>query len=107
MPALRHVVLPGYLHRKKDGPCEGVCLTLNLVVRGNTMHETEEKLRTLTTAYLMDAQKDGTWDDLVPRRAPLYYHVQNYYLVLLAYFDNLARIQRVSSISIRSVSLDI
>jgi hypothetical protein len=88
-PALRHIVLTSYIHRTKAGKCEGVCLTLNLVVRGNTMHDTEEKLRTLTTAYLLDAQKSGNWRDLVPRRAPLYYYAQYYYLVLLAHFDRL------------------
>jgi hypothetical protein len=87
--AIPRIVLKGYILRREDGHCDGVCLTLNLVVQGNTMDETERKLNTLMRDYLMDARKDGTWDDLVPRRAPLHYYLHYYYLNLLMHFDRL------------------
>jgi len=88
----RNILLKGYIKSSKEdqGPYEGVCLNLNLVVRGRTLEETEQKLFLLIVAYLSDAQKDGTWNDLVPRRAPASYYFQYYVLKIQSHFRSLA-----------------
>lgn len=88
---MRHpLVLKGYIKGTINGPCDGVCLTLNLVVRGRTMEEAEQKLRDLSIAYLTDAQKSGTWNDLVPRRAPVSYYIEYYTLRIQSHFRSIA-----------------
>lgn len=86
----RPPVLKGYIKGVPNGPYDGVCLNLNLVVRGRTMQETEEKLFELIVAYLLDAEKSGTWNDLVPRRAPFSYYKEYYYLKILSHFRSIA-----------------
>jgi hypothetical protein len=83
------LVLKGYV-RGENGQYEGVCLTLNLVVRGKTLEETDQKLMDLIVSYLADARKDGTWEDLVPRHAPGSYYLEYYRLSLLSHFKSLA-----------------
>lgn len=85
----RNLILKGYIKGIENGACEGMCLTLNLAVRGQSMEETERKLYELIAAYLSDAQKSGTWDDLVPRRAPYSYYAEYYYLRILVNFKDL------------------
>lgn len=81
----RGVVLRGFIRRAEDGSgYEGICLTLNLPVRGRTIEETERKLHDLVIAYLRDAAQDGTWNEFVPRRAPLSYYAAYYWYSLLA-----------------------
>ena len=89
-PRFRNLVLKGYIKGVHDGPFQGVCLTLNLVVRGKTIEETEEKLRDLIIAYLEDARKSGNWDDLVPRKAPFSYYQEYYALRLRSHFRSVA-----------------
>lgn len=89
MAPKKSLVLKGYIRAAENGQFEGVCLNLNLVVRGRTLEDTDKKLLDLIIAYLDDAQKDGTWDDLVPRRAPLSYYVQYYRLKVLSHFRSL------------------
>ena len=91
MPEVRRapLLLKGYI-RGENGQYEGVCLTLNLVVRGRTLEETDKKLLELIVAYLSDAQKDGTWNDLVPRHAPLSYYAEYYRLKVMSHFRSLA-----------------
>lgn len=77
------IMLRGFFHRAADGKYEGICLTLNLAVRGNSLSDVENKMCELTVAYLEDATASGHWDDLVPRHAPLYYYlIFNYYKFL-------------------------
>lgn len=79
------IVVRGFIRRAEDGSAyEGICLTLNLPARGNTLEETERKLQALIVAYLRDAVRDGTWDEFVPRRAPLSYYATYYWYNLLA-----------------------
>jgi hypothetical protein len=82
------LVLKGYI-RGENGQYEGVCLNLNLVACGRTLEETDKKLMDLILAYLTDAQKSGTWNDLVPRRAPLSYYVEYYRLKIMHHFRSL------------------
>lgn len=83
----RGIILRGFIRRTEDGSgYEGICLTLNLPVRGHTIEETERKLHDLVTAYLRDAAQDGTWNEFVPRRAPLSYYAVYYWYSLLAAF---------------------
>ena len=83
----RGIVLRGFIRRAEDGSAyEGICLTLNLPVRGRTLEETDVKLRELIIAYLRDAARDGKWDEFVPRRAPLSYYAAYYWYSLLAAF---------------------
>jgi hypothetical protein len=79
----KRAVLRGFIRRVEDGSYEGICLTLNLPVRGRSMEEVDRKLHELIVAYLRDAVRDGTWDEFVPRRAPLsYYAAYNWYRLL-------------------------
>jgi hypothetical protein len=81
----RGIVLRGFIRRAKDGSgYEGICLTLNLPVRGRSIEEADEKLRDLIVAYLRDVARDGAWDEFVPRRAPLSYYAAYYWYSLLA-----------------------
>ncbi len=89
MAPKRSLVLKGYIRATENGQFEGVCLNLNLVVRGRTLEDTDKNLLDLIVAYLDDAQKDGTWNDLVPRRAPLSYYVEYYRLKVLSHFRSL------------------
>jgi len=89
MAPKKSLVLKGYIRAAENGQFEGVCLNLNLVVRGRTLEDTDKKLLDLIIAYLDDAQKDGTWDDLVPRRAPLSYYVEYYRLKVSSHFRSL------------------
>lgn len=85
----KSLVLKGYIRATENGQFEGVCLNLNLVARGRTLEDTDKKLLELIVAYLNDAQKDGTWSDLVPRRAPLSYYIEYYRLKMLSHFRSL------------------
>jgi hypothetical protein len=86
----KSLVLKGYVRATETGQYEGVCLNLNLAVHGQTLEETDEKLLSLIVAYLADAQKDGTWNDLVPRHAPLSYYATYYRLKVMSNFRSLA-----------------
>jgi hypothetical protein len=89
MAPKKSLVLKGYIRATGNGQFEGVCLNLNLVVRGRTLEDTDKKLLDLMIAYLDDARKDGTWDDLVPRRAPLSYYAEYYRLKVRSHFRSL------------------
>ncbi len=82
--ARRGIVLRGFIRKAEDGSYEGICLTLNLPVRGRSIDEADQKLRDLIVAYLRDAAQDGTWNEFVPRRAPLSYYAAYYWYSLLA-----------------------
>jgi hypothetical protein len=86
----RPLVLKGFIKGTPNGSYDGVCLTLNLAVRGRSIEEAEQKLHDLILAYLDDAQKSGTWNDLVPRKAPFSYYQQYYFLRLLSHFRSIA-----------------
>src|ERR1700690_851294 len=86
----RSLVLKGYI-KGTHGSYDGVCLNLNLAVRGRTIEETEQKLHHLILAYLMDAQQSGTWNQMVPRRAPFSYYREYYFLRLLSHFPLASR----------------
>lgn len=82
-------ILKGYIRKRDDGRYEGMCLTLNLPVRGRTLEETERKLFDLITAYLQDAHESGTWEQMVPRRAPASYYATFYKLIFQYHFKSL------------------
>jgi hypothetical protein len=86
----RPPVVKGYIKGLPNGPYYGICLNLNLTVRGRTLQETEQKLFDLILAYLSDAEKSGNWNDLVPRRAPFAYYREYYYLKILSHFRSIA-----------------
>ena len=81
----RPIMLKGFIRRADDQAYEGICLTLNLPVRGRSIQEVESKLRELIAAYLEDAEREGRWDELVPRRAPLSYYATYYWYWLLTF----------------------
>jgi|SRR6267378_5133209 len=81
----RELILRGYIRRSKDGKAyDGICITLNLPVRGRSSEEAQRKLHDLIAAYLQDAHRSGNWDELVPRRAPVSYYLEYCKLVLLS-----------------------
>ncbi len=85
MSAPRQIVLKGFIRKAQDGAYEGICLTLNLAVRGRSMDEAEGKLHKLIGAYLEDVEREGSWKEFVPRRAPFsYYLTYNWYCLLAA-----------------------
>ncbi|HEV2341508.1 MAG TPA: hypothetical protein VGS15_06910 [Candidatus Acidoferrales bacterium] len=86
MRLARNVVLRGFIRRADDGVYEGICLTLNLAVRGKSLEEVDNKLRNVIIAYLSDATREGNWDDFVPRRAPLSYYITYYWYGIRAKF---------------------
>ncbi len=71
----RSVTLRGYFRQLPSGQYLGVCLTLNLVVRADTLDGAKEKLSSLMNAYIHDAFKNNEVDAFVPRRAPLSFYV--------------------------------
>ena len=83
----RNLVLRGFIRQADGGAYEGICLTLNLAVRGNTLQEVDSKLRDLIVAYLADAMREGSWEHFVPRRAPLSYYLTYYSYVMRAEFS--------------------
>ena len=85
----RTFILKGFIRRAKNGSYEGICLTLNLAVRGRSIEDTERRLFELIVAYLEDAKRSGTWDEMVPRHAPSSYYVEYYRLRLLSHFRSL------------------
>lgn len=82
-PPARPLIIKGYI-RKVGDTYQGVCLTLDLAVEGNNLEETYQKLQVLIVAYLQDAQEDGTWDQFVPRHAPISHYAAYYGYSLLA-----------------------
>jgi hypothetical protein len=82
-------VLKGYIRKDKDGQYKGICLTLNLAVRGRSLEETETKLLQLIVAYMTDAHVSGTLKELIPRRAPVSYYLEYYRLRVLSHFLSL------------------
>lgn len=81
----RTIRLRGFIRKASDGAYEGICLTLNLAVRGKSEEAVEIKLRELIVAYLNDVIREGSWDEFVPRRAPLpYYAAYAWYWILSA-----------------------
>ena len=78
------LVLRGYIRKAGPDRFEGICLNLNLAVVGESVEDVEKKLRDLILAYLEDVANDGSWDDFVPRRAPLSYYFTFYWYMLLA-----------------------
>ena len=80
----KRVVLRGFIRKAEDGSYEGICLTLNLPARGRSIEDVDRRLHELIVAYLRDAAKDGTWDEFVPRPAPLSYYAAYYWYRLLA-----------------------
>ena len=85
----RTFVLKGFIRRAKNGSFEGICLTLNLAVRGRSIEDTEQRLFELIVAYLEDAKRSGTWEKLVPRHAPAFYYLEYYRLRFLSHFRSL------------------
>jgi len=80
----RRTVLRGFIRKAGEGKYEGICLTLNLAVRGSSMEEVEQKLHAVIVAYLEDAVRDGNWNEFVPRRAPFSYYATYSWYVLRA-----------------------
>lgn len=74
MHSTRHIILRGFIREAQDGAYEGICLTLNLAVRGHSLEEVDSKLRDVIIAYLRDASREGNWKQFVPRHAPLSYY---------------------------------
>lgn len=64
----------------KPGKFLGVCTGPYLVVEGDDLNGTCEKLRALLTAYLEDAWKDGDLEEAVSKRAPWSYRFEYYIL---------------------------
>lgn len=82
----RNIILRGFIRQAHDGAYEGICLTLNLAVRGKSLEEVDRKLQSVILAYLHDATREGNWDQFVPRRAPLSYYVTYYWYGIRAKF---------------------
>jgi predicted RNase H-like HicB family nuclease len=70
-----NLVLRGFAERDEDGSWFAICLELNLYARGDSFEEAKDKLQRLIRTYLSEAvNEDADYvDDLVPRRAPLYF----------------------------------
>lgn len=83
-PHVKRLVLKGFIRKAEDGNFEGICLTLNLPVRADSLEEADRKLRSLVAAYLDEVASENAWDDFVPRRAPWSYYAAYYWYRVLA-----------------------
>ena len=80
MSRTEKLTVRGYLERIADGEWFGICLTLNLPVRGRSKEEVEHKLDELVSAYLTRACKQGKLDEAYPRKAPISYYLRYYFI---------------------------
>ena len=80
----KRILLRGFIEQTEDGEWHGICLTLNLPVKGRSLEEVEHKLRELASAYLEDAYQKGDFHKMYPRRAPLSYYLRYSWLRLLS-----------------------
>lgn len=70
------LVIRGYIKQVSDHEFVGVCLTLNLVVQGESQEATRDKLFALVDAYVADASEAGELHEWVPRRAPFSFYLE-------------------------------
>ena len=72
---LSNLVLRCYAEQEADGSWFAICLSLNLYARGDSYDHARKKLHAVIGSYLKDALTvDSEYvDDLIPRRAPLYF----------------------------------
>lgn len=81
--AIRMFVRPS---TSKPGKFLGVCTGPYLVVEGNSLDETCQKLRALLEATLDDACKDGDLEQLLSQKAPLSRRLEYFGLVVALAF---------------------
>jgi predicted ATPase len=72
----RQIVVRGYVKQVGRLQFVGVCLTLNLVVQGESQDEALDKLQELIKAYLCDALDKNELDTFFPRRAPVGFYME-------------------------------
>jgi len=70
------VSLRGYIKEAAPNRFVGVCLTLNLVVEGQTQTEAIRKLLDVIQVYVDDAVQNNELEHFVPRRAPTSFYVE-------------------------------
>jgi hypothetical protein len=68
--------LRGYIRQIRPGEFVGVCLTLNLVVKGASQSEARRRLKELIDAYVDDAIENDEVDEFIPRRAPWSFYLE-------------------------------
>lgn len=86
---LKDLKLRCYAERD-DGSWFAICLPLNLYARGDTFEEARTKLHDLIAHYVREAltvHADHI-DDLIPRRAPLYFCVRYAFARCWIHFHN-------------------
>ena len=70
-PKGQSVHLRGFTVRRRDGRFVAFCVRPYLVVEGDSFADANTRMQRLIEAYLADAIKDGTIDQMMARRAPL------------------------------------
>ena len=75
---------------RKGNIWQAFCVDLNLAVQGNSLQEVQSKLHQQVSSYLYDALEgeDKEYaEQLLNRKAPLYFWIKYYYCKLLCGFD--------------------
>ena len=83
---LSDLVLRCYAEKESDGTWFTICLGLNLYARGDSFDQARKKLHEVIAAYLRDAAtvESEHVEDLVPRRAPLYFYLRYAFVIYKA-----------------------
>jgi hypothetical protein len=80
---------------KKDKGTQwySVCLDLNLVAYGDSLFESKNKLHAMMADYLQEATNEDKEfiADLIPRKAPLYFFAEYYWLKISRLFHGRAK----------------
>lgn len=73
---LRDLKIRCFAEREGDGTWFAMCLQLNLYACGDSLAEAKRKLHEVIVSYMRDALTEDVQyiDDLIPRRAPLYFY---------------------------------
>lgn len=90
------LILRCYLERESDGSWFAICLDLNITSQADSAKEAKDKLHTNIAKYVREAltvDKDYL-EDLLPRRAPLYFFIRYYALKSIFMLRGISRQKR-------------
>lgn len=76
-----NLILRCYREKESDGSWFAICLDLNLAAQADTAKEVKDKLHAQIVNYVKEAlTADQEYiEDLIPRRAPLYFFARYYW----------------------------
>ncbi len=81
----KDLILRCYAQEDKDQSWYAICIDLNIISQGGTLKEARSKLHEMIKIYLSEAfnEDNAYFDDLIPRKAPLYFQARYYWLSLV------------------------